>query len=228
MVQGFIISKVAISIMVMLAFLSPSSAIPLGLGFGRLSKRAASTGLRNDAIEGPCKNVVLIHARGTTEVANMGAAVGVPFATALESLMPENIGIQGVNDYPASVIEYAEGGSKTGAAFMAQTAADIMQRCPETKLVLSGYSQGGQVVHLAADMMAPEVAKKVAAVVVFGDGLGQNAPVTGVPADKVLQVCHTADLICQLPMSGVITPFHLTYILDVDTAAKFVMEKIGN
>lgn len=36
-------------------------------------------------------------------------------------------------------------------------------QCPDTKLVLSGYSQGGQLVHNAADLISEEVTDFVSA-----------------------------------------------------------------
>lgn len=38
-----------------------------------------------------------------------------------------------------------------------------MTQCPDTKLVLGGYSQGGQLVHNAADLISSEVTDFVAA-----------------------------------------------------------------
>lgn len=42
-------------------------------------------------------------------------------------------------------------------------------QCPDTKVVMSGYSQGAQVVHLAAADLPAATMEKVSAVVTFGD-----------------------------------------------------------
>ena len=52
--------------------------------------------------------------------------------------------------YPADILGFLEGGDATGSALMASLVATAQSKCPNTKLVLSGYSQGGQLVHKAA------------------------------------------------------------------------------
>ncbi len=42
-------------------------------------------------------------------------------------------------------------------------------QCPKTKLVASGYSQGGQIVHNAIGKLSATVAEWIAKVVIFGD-----------------------------------------------------------
>jgi len=44
-----------------------------------------------------------------------------------------------------------------------------MAACPDTKLVASGYSQGGQLVHNAAAQLPAATASWISKVVVFGD-----------------------------------------------------------
>lgn len=51
-------------------------------------------------------------------------------------------------------------------------AAQITQAynsCPNTKLVASGYSQGGQLVHNALGLLPADIASWVSKVVIFGD-----------------------------------------------------------
>jgi cephalosporin-C deacetylase-like acetyl esterase len=51
-------------------------------------------------------------------------------------------------------------------------AAQIEQayaQCPNTKLVASGYSQGGQIVHNAAALLPKAIANWISSVVIFGD-----------------------------------------------------------
>jgi len=43
------------------------------------------------------------------------------------------------------------------------------QNCPNAKIVMSGYSQGGQLVHNAAAMLPAATMAKVSSVVIFGD-----------------------------------------------------------
>jgi predicted esterase len=69
---------------------------------------------------------------------------------------------------------------------MAKLAQEVLTSCPDTKLVLSGYSQGAMVVHNALSAQGLD-GSKVAAVVCFGDPLnGQEF--TGVDSSKVVSV----------------------------------------
>lgn len=73
-----------------------------------------------DLSDGKCGDVTLIFARGTDEPGNVGALVGPEFYQALESALGSSYTaiFQGVDDYEASVNDYLEGGSTTGASNM--------------------------------------------------------------------------------------------------------------
>lgn len=53
-----------------------------------------------------------------------------------------------------------------------------MTSCPNTKVIMAGYSQGGQLVHNAATMLDSTTASKVAGAVIFGDPGKQNMSMT--------------------------------------------------
>lgn len=90
--------------------LAADEALALALGYGTTD---------NDLTDGECGDVTLIFARGTDEPGNVGSLVGPEFYDALQSALGSTTSIfQGVNDYDASVTEYLEGGSTTGAADM--------------------------------------------------------------------------------------------------------------
>lgn len=73
----------------------------------------------NDLTNGQCGDVTLIFARGTDDPGNVGALVGPEFYAALQSALGSTTSIfQGVNNYDASVTQYLEGGSPTGASDM--------------------------------------------------------------------------------------------------------------
>ncbi len=118
---------------------------------------------RNELSE--CKPVTVIFARGTIELGNVGSITGPPFFNALSDLIgAENFAVQGV-DYPASILGYLEGGDPGGAATAARLLEQAASECPDTQIVLSGYSQGAQVVHLGETKVSAEVAARIAAVV---------------------------------------------------------------
>jgi cutinase len=45
----------------------------------------------------------------------------------------------------------------------------VASQCPSTKVVMSGYSQGGQLVHNAAKLLPAATMAGVSSVVIFGD-----------------------------------------------------------
>lgn len=70
--------------------------------------------VKNDIIDGICKPVTLLFARGTGETGNIGELVGPPFALALEKEFGKgNVAVQGVNDYSATTTQFCEGGMLT-------------------------------------------------------------------------------------------------------------------
>lgn len=125
---------------------------------------------RNELTE--CAPVTVIFARGTVELGNVGSFAGPPFFNALDlAIGAENVAVQGV-DYPATIEGYLEGGDRGGASTLADLTNQAASACPNTQIVLSGYSQGAQVVHLGEAQISAEVAARVAAVVswIFREG----------------------------------------------------------
>lgn len=99
-----------------------------------------------------------------------------------------------------------------------------MVQCPETKLCVSGYSQGSQVVHNALEILTADKAATefISSVVTYGDP-DHTLPFGDVPQDKVSYVCHKGDKVCL--NIGVIKLPHLTYCHNVDAEAAFVKKR---
>ena len=90
---------------------TPPSPSEIGKAIAGCTGISANGGDRNDIINGKCKPVTLIFARGTSELGNIGQIVGPPFVVALEKEFGKgNIAVQGVNDYPAVTEDYCTGG----------------------------------------------------------------------------------------------------------------------
>lgn len=125
---------------------------------------------------------------------------------------------------------------------MAALAKQRLGNCPDTKLVLSGYSQGGLVCHNALSAQGLD-GSKVAAVVCFGDPFN-GQPFQGVDPSRVVSLspahllagltltlsqkefCDTADNVCpggQKSGAG----WHLSYGSDVQAAAAFIKQAVG-
>ncbi|RDW59847.1 cutinase-2 [Coleophoma cylindrospora] len=199
-----------------------SSAIPITEATRRqLGSSITESDLTNGVA---CKAVTVIFARGTTEMGNVGSVAGPPFFAALATdIGAGNLAVQGV-PYAADIAGFLEGGDPTGSSSMASLISQAQTQCPSTKIVLSGYSQGGQLVHNAAKTLTTAQNAAVAAVVIFGDPDNGEA-VGSIPSSNVLIICHAGDDICAHGDS-ILAP-HLTYGQDASTAASFVAKLVG-
>ncbi|KAF3914207.1 Cutinase [Dactylellina cionopaga] len=181
---------------------------------------ARQSNTRNDLRNGACKEYTLIFARGTLEPAGNLGSVGTPFAAALERVLGENaLAVQGVNyspDFQGAIL----GGDPAGSQAMA---ALVARACASTTVILAGYSQGAQLVHNAAAKLSTANARKVGAVVLFGDPERGRALAKGLSA-RSRTFCHAGDQICAGGFN--ITPAHKSYPSDCGTAANFVKSKV--
>lgn len=100
----------------------------------------------------------------------------------------------------------------------AELVQKAMSQCPNSKIVVSGYSQGGQLVHNAAKILPADVMSRVAGAVIFGDPDDGQA-VQGLSEAKTKVICHDGDLICA--GTAAVLPPHLTYSMNAGEAAKF-------
>jgi cutinase len=124
---------------------------------------------QNGLTQGGCKSVVVVFARGTTESGNVGTLAGPPmFQAVAQKVGAGNLAVQGVQ-YPANVQGFLAGGDATGSKTMADLVTKAVTQCANSSVIMSGYSQGGQLVHNAAKMLPAATTAKVAGVVIFGD-----------------------------------------------------------
>ncbi|KAK0661486.1 Cutinase 2 [Lasiodiplodia hormozganensis] len=200
---------------------APQFAIPTG-SFG-----GSSTS--NDVTDGVCKPVTYIFARGTTETGNMGTTVGPALQQKLESALgADKLATQGVN-YPADVAGTFIGSVSPGQAEGSQNCAKLVKQalsnCPDTQIVLAGYSQGAQQVHGCLINLDSSSASKVAAAVTFGDPLQAQA-FKNIDSSKTKIFCATGDLVCTNQF--IITPAHLSYATaSTGEAAEFIQSKLS-
>ncbi|EKD19164.1 putative Cutinase [Drepanopeziza brunnea f. sp. 'multigermtubi' MB_m1] len=177
-----------------------------------------------NGLTGACKAVTVLYAKGTGENGNMGdgSSPGPAWVAAIRSsLGTAAVTVQGI-DYDASVLGYLLGGSPSGSATYLDRINQASTQCPGTKIVLGGYSQGGQILHNAAEKLTAAVTARIAAVVIFGDP-DLRDPVGTVPSSKVLEVCHVGDIICT-GFGG--SAAHLNYAMDAAVAAAFVVARV--
>lgn len=149
-----------------------------------------------------CPDVEVVFARGTTEPPGVGR-IGQAFVDSLRGRLGDrSVGVYAVN-YPATRdfgTSTPAGRDDVNAHVQAMAAS-----CPDTEIVLGGYSQGAAVIDLATTAMPPAVADRVAAAALFGgprssfaDSLSAGPlPRTGaLYAGKTIDLCVPNDPIC--------------------------------
>lgn len=107
-----------------------------------------------------------------------------------------------------------------GGPIMANLVETALKQCPDTKVVLGGYSQGSMVVHNAASRLT---ADQVAGAVLFGDPFKTQA-VGKLASSKVKEYCASGDPVCE---NGFNVMAHLTYGSDAKEAAQFLIQAAG-
>jgi cutinase len=184
----------------------------------------------------PCPAVQVVFARGTGEPEGTGR-VGEAFVDALRPMVGgKSVAVYAVN-YPATrdFLRAVEG-ANDASLFVQNTATT----CPDTKIVLGGYSQGAAVIDAitVADQptlgftqpMPAEVANHVSAVAVFGNPsirllgnpLTALSPLYGY---KAIDLCNGADPVCS---GGNDVAAHSLYVQSgmATQAAQFVANRL--
>lgn len=144
-----------------------------------MSTVAGSLVVAAPAYAAPCPDVEVVFARGTFEPPGVGGT-GQAFVDSLRAKTPDkSVDVYAVN-YPAS-LDFAT--AADGVIDASNKVRDTAANCPNTKIVIGGYSQGAAVAaYITEDSvpqgytlppgltgpMAPSVAEHVAAVTLFG------------------------------------------------------------
>ncbi|MGV0814224.1 cutinase family protein [Mycolicibacterium boenickei] len=153
-----------------------------------------------------CADAEVVFARGTDEPPGMGR-VGDAFVDSLrKQAVGMNIDTYAV-DYKAGKLQLNGGdGAKDAISHIKST----LSSCPDTQIVLGGYSQGASVINIVAgnplggikwgDSLPPEYADNVAAITTFGDvGTRTKQSISIQSAlfgSKAIDLCNPSDPIC--------------------------------
>ncbi|MEZ0049909.1 cutinase [Mycobacterium sp. MAA66] len=194
-----------------------------------------------------CTDVEVIFARGTNEAPGVGV-IGQAFVDALNArLQGRTVDVYAVN-YPASY-DFSTG--VQGVIDASHQIESIVARCPGTKIVLGGYSQGAAVAgYTIIDSLPPgfvppdgitgpmpaAIASHIAAVVMFGtpqpwvvNVADRDAPpmsIGPIYTAKMLQLCAPGDPICA--SGGLDRSAHHAYVDNgmTDQAADFAARAV--
>jgi cutinase len=181
-------------------------AVTWVLADGLIGARAASASA--------CPDVEVVFARGTNEPPGVGG-VGQAFIDSLRSQVSgRSVGVYAVN-YPATNAFGSSSAAGAGdtRAHVQSTAAS----CPNTRMVLGGYSQGAGVIDMATNEL-PQVVDHVAAVAVFGNpqsafarslGRGRLPTISPLYSPKTINLCVPDDPICSEGRNG---RAHVAYV----------------
>jgi hypothetical protein len=201
----------------------------------------------------PCSDVEVVFARGTDEPPGVGG-IGQGFVDALRSKTgAKSVDAYAVNyaasddfgdplQFALSVID----GIRDASNHIQATIAD----CPNTRIVLGGFSQGAAVAGFVTSPdvppgvpaafvpppMPPEVANHVAAVTLFGKPSNQFLSDAGAPqitigplyVPKTIDLCATGDTICNGAPPGPPPAVHGSYVANgmAAQAASFVTSRL--
>jgi len=211
-------------------------AVLAGLGFAapptppiHLDKRQFTS---NELTSGTCKKVTFIFARASTEIGNMGESMGPSVCSGLKSKFKGEVACQGVGGaYSAGLADNVSTSGTTAGAIAEATKmfTTANSKCPETKIVAGGYSQGTAVIENAISKLPDNVRSKVLGVVLFGyTKNGQTkSTIPNYPKDKLLVICRSDDGVCGGAL--LVTIGHFGYLADGSgtKATNFLVEKIN-
>jgi len=210
------------------------------LGSALVTALAVLAGPAPVASADPCSDVELIFARGTSEPPGIGR-VGFALEQSLrQQLGGRTLSTYGIN-YPATYDFFR---AADGAFDATGRISYLADNCPNTRVVLGGYSQGAAIVSMLAGVppagdrigdigSAPplpgNLAGNIAAMAVFGNAgakFGHPLTAAGPPlSGRAIDLCADGDPIC----SGGRNPFaHTKYesSMYVPQAAGFIAGRV--
>ena len=195
-----------------------------------------------------CSAVEVVFARGTFEAPGIGDT-GQAFVDSLNAKLGQPVGVYAV-DYPASLDFQA---AANGVGDASRQIESIATTCPDTKIVLGGYSQGAAVAAYTTEGAVPagfalppeisgpmpaSVAPHVAAVALFGTPdpwflnlVDHSAPPIAIGNDyasKTIQLCNAGDPVCS--PGGLDRSAHSAYKTNgtAEQAAAFVAAQLAS
>jgi cutinase len=153
-----------------------------------------------------CPDIGVVFARGTNDAPGLGN-VGGAFVDSLRSKVGgRSVGAYAVV-YPATFDFLAAAAGANDASAHIQ---DMVNNCPDSRLVLGGYSQGAAVIDVISAVpvpaigfsnpLPPNIPDHVAAIAVFGNPsakLGLPLTVSPVWGGRSIDLCNAGDPICQ-------------------------------
>ncbi|WYZ35217.1 hypothetical protein EsH8_I_001493 [Colletotrichum jinshuiense] len=190
----------------------------------RAGGRVGSTA--KEFTQGGCKDVIMIFARGSTETGNMGTICGPQTANNVKANF-NSVAVEGV-DYAAGLATNTlpGGADPKGIAEMKRLIGKANTDCPNSMLVVGGYSQGAAVTHRAVEDLPQGQKDQIVAAFMFGDtqNTQDKAQIPNFPKDKTKIICAKGDAVCKGTLT--ILPAHLSYGNQAGNMADFISQKL--
>jgi cutinase len=177
------------------------SAMAVLLAVGSSVIVSAVTAVTVPTASAACPAVEVIFARGRLEPAGPGQ-IGNNFVSALRQKSGKNVNLYAVR-YPA------DNQIDVGANDMSARVQSTMASCPDTRIVLGGYSLGAAVTDVALAVpfaffgfdnpLPPDADQHIAAVALFGNGSAWAGPIGSFNPtyrERTIELCHGADPVC--------------------------------
>ena len=194
----------------------------------------------------PCPDVQVVFARGTDDPPGLG-----PTGQAFVDSLRQRVGAKSLDVYPVNypaTYDWTNAG-KDGIRDAAAHVVSMAHDCPNTQMVLGGYSQGAAVMGFVTSAvvpngidpasvpkpMDPEVANHVSSVVLFAmpndramNFFGQPPVVIGpLYQAKTIKVCASEDPICADGMNFDVHKSYSTNSPIIDKGAVFAASRLG-
>ena len=194
----------------------------------------------------PCPDIQVVFARGTDDPPGLGPT-GQTFVDSLRPLVgAKSLDVYPV-DYPAS--QQWTDGAQDGIRDASAHVESMASACPNTKMVLGGYSQGAAVMGFVTSAavpagidpatvpkpMAPDVADHVSSVVLFALPNERAMEFFGAPQvvigplyqAKTVKVCAAEDPICSDGMNFAVHMNYPSNAAIIDQGATFAAARLG-
>lgn len=181
----------------------PTVALPIGVVAAATMISSTPSALPT-ASAADCPGVDVTFARGTNDSPGLGR-LGDAFVAALRRDTSRSLTAYAVN-YPAS---YDFGRAADGANDASDHIMWMVDNCPNTRLVLGGYSQGAAIIDIVAaapvagfgftSPLPPEAASHIAAIAVFGNPsnkVGQPLTNSTTFGARTIDLCEVGDPVC--------------------------------